>query len=536
MERFRRTVALGLAFCAWSGFSCATEPVAPRFVDRAPALHLDHVYSGGWEHFVGGGVAVLDCDGDRFPDLYLAGGAGPARLLRNVTSRPGDPIVYGDATDVNTGLTGVTGAWPLDFDGDGRPDLAVLRVGSNSLLRGTGDCRFEDAGDAIGFAGGDRWSTAFSATWEPGQRLPTLAIGNYVDRDAPDGPFGACDSNELHRPEGDRYGSPAILEPGFCALSMLFTDWNREGRADLRISNDRHYYVRNGYEQLWRTYPVPRPYGSEDGWEPVSIWGMGIASRDVSGDGWPDVYLTSMGDQLFQLRDPAGGRPVWRTVPFETGSAAHRPYLGDDGRPSTGWHAEFGDIDNDGDDDLFVAKGNVDQMPENAMADPNNLLLRAPDGRFVEGGAEAGLASPHRGRGAALADLNLDGRLDVVVVNRRAPVEIHENISIGTGNWLAIQVSQAGSNTRMVGGWIEVRTSAGLQTREITVGGGHGGGQDGPHHFGLGTAKSADVRLIDPDGVTGSWVEIAANRAVTLRFDGGAEPQISPAAGSSVDR
>ena len=534
MNTIVRIIA-GLSVCALSAVASATEAVAPRFVDRAPALDFEHVYSGGWEHFVGGGVAVLDCNGDLFPDLYLAGGSQPARLLRNVTSAPGGEIAYVDATGETTGLTGVTGAWPLDFDNDGRPDLAVMRVGRNSLLRGIGDCRFEDAGEATGFDGGDRWSTAFSATWEPGQNLPTLAIGNYVDRDAPDGPFEACDRNEVHRPKNDRYGVPVILEPGFCALSMLFTDWNREGRADLRISNDRHYYVRGGYEELWRLDPVPKPYGVENGWETVSIWGMGIASRDVSGDGWPDVYLTSMGDQVLQLRDPAGGRPVWRTVPFDTGSSAHRPYQGNDGRPSTGWHAEFGDVDNDGDDDLFVAKGNVDQMPENAMADPNNLLLRSSDGRFVEAGAAAGLASPHRGRGAALVDLNLDGRLDVVVVNRRAPIEIHENISAGTGNWLALHIRQNGANTRMVGGWIEVRTEADVQAREITVGGGHGGGQDGPHHFGLGRADRAEVRLIGADGATSSWVEVAANRALTLRFAGAAPAQVLPAAASSVD-
>lgn len=536
MENLRVLPACLVALCLSAPVAGGADGVVPRFVDRASEYGFSHVYSGGWEHFVGGGVAVLDCDGDLFPDLYLAGGAGPARLLRNATESPGAAIAFSDATPDAAALTGVTGAWPLDFDDDGHADLAVMRVGENRLLRGLGACRFEDAGEALGFHAGDRWSTAFSATWEPGQALPTLAIGNYVDRAAPDGPFGACDTNELHRPDGLRYGAALTLAPGFCALSMLFSDWNREGRQDLRISNDRHYYVRGGHEELWRLDAVPERYGPEEGWETVSIWGMGIASRDITGDGWPDVYLTSMGDQLLQVRDPAGGRPVWRTAPFGAGASAHRPYQGDDGRPSTGWHAEFGDIDNDGDDDLFVAKGNVDQMPENAMSDPNNLLLRAEDGTFVESGAVAGLASPHRGRGAALADLNRDGRLDVVVVNRRAPFEVHENVTAGTGNWLMVHVRQPAPNTRMVGGWIELRTPDRLQTREITVGGGHGGGQDGPHHFGLGRADRAELRLIAPDGTTGAWTEILANGVVEVTFAAGMPPTVTALPGVSVDR
>jgi enediyne biosynthesis protein E4 len=492
---------------------------APRFVDRAPELGLTHEYSGGWEHFVGGGVAVFDCNGDRFPELFLAGGEGPARLLVNRTAEPGAPLRFEDRTPPELAIRGVTGAYPLDLDNDGDQDLAVLRVGRNLLMAGEPECRFRDAGPGLGFDGGERWTTAFSATWEPGSRLPTLAFGNYVDRDDPEGPFGACDVNELHRPGTEGYGTPLILEPGFCPLSMLFSDWARRGRQDLRISNDRHYYLRGGHEELWRLDPEPRPYGEAEGWAAVSIWGMGIASRDITGDGLADVYLTSMGDQLLQYRDPSRDGPVWRDAPYSVGATAHVPYLGDDGRPSTGWHAQFGDMDNDGLDDLFVAKGNVDQMPENASEDPNNLLMQRPDGGFVETGAEAGLASVARSRGAALVDLNLDGRLDVVVVNRRAPVELHEAVG-EAGNWLQVEVAQAGANTAMVGGCIELRGGGRVWTREITVGGGHAGGQSGFHHFGLGELDEVEMRLVAPDGSASPWRRVSANRF--LRAEPGA--------------
>ncbi|MDJ1007988.1 MAG: CRTAC1 family protein [Paracoccaceae bacterium] len=487
----------------------AALPVAaePRFAAVPDALPAPHIYGGGWEHFVGGGVAVFDCNGDALPDLYIAGGESPARLYVNRSD--GGAIRFAEAPA--EALTGVTGAYPLDIDSDGHLDLAILRVGANALWRGRGACAFEEAGDAWGFEAGARWSTAFSATWEGAALWPTLAIGNYVDRANPDGPFQACDANELHRPGPAGYGAPLPLAPGYCALSMLVSDWQRRGTPELRISNDRHYYVRGGQEEMWRLDPLAARTEA-DGWPRISLWGMGIASADITGNGLPDVMLTSMGDQLLKLNTGAG----YDNAPFAIGTYAQRPHIGDDGRPATGWHAEFGDIDNDGRLDLFIAKGNVDQMPSNAMEDPNNLLMQRPDGSFTERSVEAGLASTRRGRGAALADLDGDGRLDVVVVNRRAPVEIWRN-ETEAGNWLGVDLRQSAPNTRAVGAWIEVETDAGVQAREVTVGGGHAGGQAGPVHFGLGAAEAARVRVIWPGGTAGAWIEVPVNETIGIQ-------------------
>lgn len=490
--------------------ACGTAAADPVFVDRASGLPGAPAYVGGWEHFVGGGVAVFDCDGDSRPEILAAGGEAPMRLFLNVTQEPGAALRFetGELPDI----TGVTGAYPLDVDGDGTLDLAVLRVGANLLLQGEGDCRFSDATRRWGFAAGEAWSTAFSAVWEPGQTRPTLAVGNYVDRSAPDGPFGACAPNELHRPEAGGYGAPILLEPGFCALSMLISDWQRNGSPELRISNDRHYYLRGGREQMWRLSPLAERMEDDD-WPLLSIWGMGIASGDVDGNGWPDVMLTSMGDQVLMLNENGQLRPA----PFGIGTYAQRPHVGDDGRPSTGWHAEFGDVDNDGRLDLFIAKGNVDQMPSNAMADPNNLLRQRADGTFEEVSAEAGVATPDRARGAALADFDGDGLLDLVVVNRRAPMELWQNRHPAAGNWIAVDLRAPAPNTRGVGAWVEVRAGGQIQAREVTVGGGHAGGQAGPLHFGLGPADAAEVRVLWPGRDWSDWIPLAINRRHELR-------------------
>jgi hypothetical protein len=473
-----------------------------------PVAVPHHVYDGGWEHFVGGGLTILDCDGDARPDLVAAGGSNPPILLRN-TSAPGGPITFATATPPALDLTATTGAYPLDANNDGIIDLVVLRVGPDVLLHGAGDCTFARAP----LNTGDRWSTAFSATWEAGQDRPTLAFGHYVDRADPDGPFEACDTNTLWRPDGAGYVA-IPLEPGFCALSLLFTDWARNGRADLRISNDRHYYVRDGQEQLWAMDDTPRLYTEDDGWTRHMLWGMGIAVRDLDRDGRDDVYLSSMGDQ--RLMEQQDDRPTYKDVPFARGTAAQRPYIGDDGRPSTGWHIAFGDVQNDRRDDAFIAKGNVQQMPGNAMEDPNNLLIGQADGSFAEAGDVAGVASTHRGRGAALVDLNADGLLDLAVVNRRAPLEVWQNVTAETGNWISIQLLQDGANTQAVGAWIEVDDGTAIQSREVTVGGGHAGGVAGPQHFGLGTAQGIRLRIKWPHQPWGDWQSGGINQSLTL--------------------
>ena len=135
----------------------------PHFIEEAASAGIDHAYDGDPTYAVGGGVAVFDCDGDGRPELYLAGGAGPAALYRNA-SPIGGPLRFTALHAPVTDVAGVTGAYPLDIDGDGKVDLAVLRVGGVDLLHGLGDCRFERANERWSFDGGTAFTTAFSAT------------------------------------------------------------------------------------------------------------------------------------------------------------------------------------------------------------------------------------------------------------------------------------------------------------------------------------------------------------------------------------
>jgi hypothetical protein len=400
-------------------------------------------------------------------------------------------------------------------------DLVLLRVGENVVMRGLGGCRFARANEQWGFAGGDAWSTAFSATWEKGSNWPTLAVGNYIDRTRDTDPWGSCTDNWLQRPDGNnrKFTAPIALKPSFCALSMLFTDWNHSGTPSLRVSNDREYYE-GGQEQLWRMDPGKPPtlYTDAEGWKPLRIWGMGIAETDL--DGAPAYFMTSMADNRLQvLASFTPGeqpKPTYKEAAFQKGITAHRPYEGDDLKPSTAWHAQFEDVNNDGLDDLFIAKGNVAKMPDFAAKDPNNLLLRQPNGKFVEVGGKAGVDSMASSRGAAVVDLNLDGLPDLVVVNRWENAQVWRNTSANAGHFIEVKLEQEGVNRDAIGAWIEVTHGGTVTRRELTVGGGHASGSLGFVHVGLGNPEDAEIRIQWPGGEWSAPYKIAADKFAVI--------------------
>jgi hypothetical protein len=499
------------------------DPVAPRFSEEAATAGLTHRYDGDFEYFVGGGVAAFDCDDNLVPELFIAGGTQPAQLFVNRSSAGGALAFEAKASAV-TDLDAVTGAYPIDIDSDGVSDLVVLRNGENVLLRGLGGCQFERANETWNFDGGNDWNTAFTARWDEGANFPTVAIGRYLGTTDPNEYF--CADNELIQPAGAAVGfSPSVpLTPGWCTLSMLFSDWNRSGNRDLRISNDLHYYGvdSDGQEQLWRVDKTGNAteYTADDGWKTLRIWGMGIASYDVTGDGMPEYYLTSQGDNKLQSLANGFAIPTYEDIALEMNATAHRPYEGDTTKPSTAWHDDFQDFNNDGLMDLFVTKGNVEAMPEYAEQDPNNLLLGKADGTFVESAEAAGLVDYARSRGAAVTDLNADGLLDMVVVTRRENVRLWRNVGPGQ-KWLQLKVTQDGVNTNGVGAWIEVTAGDRTQRREITVGGGHVSGVLAPIHFGLGDAQNARVRVTWPDGGQGPEISVEANALYEIARDSG---------------
>ncbi|MCI4663749.1 MAG: CRTAC1 family protein [Neomegalonema sp.] len=539
-------------------------PAAPRFVEATAAAGLTHAYRdgpspvgaakldtkdpygadapGAGAFVVGGGVAALDCNGDSRPDLLIAGGAAPAALFINKTApaaTPGGvaPISLQRIEDPAAALgvaprdlRGVVGAYAFYWDADAHPDLMLIRFGRNLLLRGIGECRFENASAKIGLPKAQDWTAAFAAYWPHGAQIPSFAFGAYVDRTKPLAKKGNCAPGYLLAPMGARrYGPPITVEPAGCALSMLFVDWAGDGRIALRVANDRQYADPGVGEQLFRLVgpahaPKPALFTVKDGWSPAIIWGMGLAAADLDLDGKPEIAATSMADNRIDRLIATAAGPSYRNVGAALRALSYRPYVGPDARPSTSWHVAFEDFNNDGALDLWIVKGNVSTMPRFAAFDPNSLLLgaRGKDGviaQFREAGFEAGIAQPGRGRGGAAVDLNGDGLLDLVVVNYEGPTRLFQAIPNGAPqNWLSVRLRQDGPNRAAIGAVIEIQTPDGRsQRRTLRVGGGHVSGSALPAHFGLGAAETARIRIRWPDGVASPWRKVAANTSILLR-------------------
>jgi hypothetical protein len=229
-------LGIGL-FLSWDG---ETATAVPRFVEEAEAAGVHHVYAGEFPYFVGGGVATFDCDDDHRPDLYLAGGANAAALYRN-ESPVGGALRFTKISDPATDLTRVLGAYPIERRRDGLSDLAgPAATGERAPARAWATVGFERANEAWGYDGGHALTAAFSATWEGSDVLPTLAFGNYLDlANAPD--RSACADNDScgRRRVATRTPRRSRSLPGYCTLSILFSDWDRSGHTDLRMANDR---------------------------------------------------------------------------------------------------------------------------------------------------------------------------------------------------------------------------------------------------------------------------------------------------------
>jgi len=498
-----------------------------------------------------GGVAVFDYNKDGRPDIFFTNGANIATLKKDspkYSNRLFRNDGHGVFTDVTkeAGLAGTgfdNGVAVGDYDNDGYPDLFVAGVHHNTLYHNNGDGTFTDVTAKAGLDRsndpqyGPLWSITgawvdvnndglldlFVANylhWDY-QKEPLCGVGDMYDYCAPE--LYAGQPNQLFLNRGD--GTFAdVSEPWGIrshigkAMGVGVADYDGDGRPDLFVTNDRFYnFLFHNTGQKFEEVALQAGVALvEDG---AFIAGMGVDFRDFDNDGYPDIVTVALNGDTFPVFRNLG-RGGFEEVTYRSGMRAMSLSM-------AGYGPAFYDFDNDGWKDLFVTRGNVEQVSKPGVpVDEHNTVFRnlGASGKWQALTEEAGLdaSPPARHRGCAFADLDGDGRVDVVATALGKEAEIWMNRSEGAGHWLDIALEGTKSNRDGIGARIKVVTQAGAQYNHMTTSVGYASSSHGPVHFGLGAQDRAEqVEIHWPSGILQTLRNVAGDRLLNVRETAG---------------
>lgn len=532
---------LGLGMLAWDyARDRAPSTVADASINRSTAgqwfdevaeergLTFRHV-SGHDDGFYmpeifSGGVGVLDFDFDGYLDVYFVQGG---RVLGADPNTPGNQLFrnLGDGRFVDvTGQAGVgdkaygMGCTCGDFDNDGRTDIYVTNAGANVLYRNNGNGTFTDVTEQAG-VGDDGFGTSAAFVDYDRDGDLDLFVVNYL-RDvmtqesncfSPLGRRGYCGPLEIGRPHpdvlyrnnGDGTFTDVTRASGVAAvfgngLGVVCADVDNDGWTDIVVANDMTA------NQLWMNQGdgtfVDRAIERGAAYSEMGAAeaGMGIDARDFDADGDLDLLMTHFEAQTNTLYVNDGGYFSDRTSALGLS----------DSFPFTGFGTAIVDLDNDGFMDMYVANGRVRvtldpqvDVSRDPYAEPNLLFRGTGDLTFREvlprGGTETQLV--HTSRGAAFADLDNDGDVDILVANRDAQPYLLENRVGERNHWIVFRVVNR-HGSMAIGARVEIRVGGRTLVREVRTGSSYCASNDPRVHFGLGSAARVDsvkVRWVD---------------------------------------
>jgi hypothetical protein len=486
----------------------------------------------------GTGVAVLDYDGDGRLDIFLVNGTTlegfpkgqepTNRLYRN----KGD-LTFEDVTRaaglVHSGWG--QGACAGDYDNDGHPDLFVTYWGQNILYRNTGVGGFEDVTIRSGLKSVKvRWGAGCAFLDYDRDGLLDIVAANYIDLDLKSTPVpasGLCrykgipvacgppglpgGKNVLYRNTGkgtfddvsERSG--IVRAQGTYGLGVATVDFDADGWIDVYVANDSNPSALYAY--------------SQDG-KPQA--GMGIAIGDYDRNGTMDIFKTNFAGDTSTLYSNSGdGHCEDRT--FAGGIGLNTRWLG--------WGVGFLDLDRDGWLDLFLVNGHVypevARIKTEAGYKQRKVVYRNQrNGRFVDVTERLGPPAtiPKAGRGAAFADFDDDGDVDVVINNVHDAPDLYRLDSTNDRHWIGMSLVGTASNRSAIGARITLVTSDGNQLQEVRGGGSYYSQNDLRAHFGLGALRAVDrVEVRWPNGREESWAALAVDRYHTLK-EGSGQP------------
>lgn len=460
--------------------------------------------------FAAGGVGVGDLNADGFLDLLLP-------TFEGLLHFEGGPNLRFTSRTHHLPITGgrVSSAIPVDVDGDGDLDVHVSNFQSaNQLFLNDGTGRFADATSLAGVAGAPEGRT-ITSSWGDLDRDGDLdafvaeygGLGNTYDGDP----------SYLYLNQGDgRFLDRSDLLSDAVQKAHTFTanwdDLNLDGWPDLYFLNDfgwRHPNAVFLNDQAGGLTELVSEHGLD-----TRLESMGLAAADLNHDGITDYAVSAWG--AIRLYESLPGL-VW----FETSAAKGLRFNAEnDGGRDVAWGSEFADLDNDADDDLFVAFGhlNVGTDDPNPEEQPDALWEQGADGRFTQVAEAWGLAGDlGRKRGFAIVDLNRDGWLDLVRRDLRGPTLV-DIARCGDASWLSIELRQPEKNRYAIGARVRVTAGPVTQTRVVRVGG-TSYASAGPTelHFGLADApRAARVEIIWPDGEVDTLTDVGGRRRIVV--------------------
>jgi len=489
----------------------------------------------------GPGCAFLDYDNDGWMDIYLVNSGKcdfftPVKPLRNALYHNNRDGTFTDVTEkagVSGGGFGM-GVAVGDFDGDGFPDLYVTQYGRSLLYRNNGNGTFTDVTEKAG-VGVLGWAS--SAVWfdyDNDGRLD-LFVGQFVDFDRVNGCGIAADGKRhyciprIFRPmpswlfhnNGDGTFTDVSKESGIGghlgkAWGAVATDINNDGNMDLFVANDtvaNFLFLNRGngrFDEIGLQADVA--YSAEG--RPRS--GMGVDSADFNEDGWMDLFVANIDEEIFSLyKNNKDLTFDDLAMPLGIGMAT---------RWMSGWGLKFFDYDNDGNLDLILANGFPDDLVEdfsNLVKYQEPLLLFQNTGHGFKNVSDQGgpaFSQSFSARGLALGDFNNDGALDVLVaVNDGAPVLLQNNV--GTRNhWLGIKLVGTKSNVDAVGARVSYQAGE-LKRNRMKVGGGSFMSSHDPRLvLGMGKRTKMDwleIQWPRPGG-TERFINLPLDRYVTI--------------------
>ncbi len=530
-----------------------SELAKVEFSDVAAAVGMKFTYFNGHDpqlegmrmlESIGGGVAVLDYDGNGWPDVYFTQGTRWPQetdrgehvdvLFRNLGNgnfvEVTAPSGLGDA-EYSQGCT------VGDFDNDGFPDLYVANVGQNRLYRNQGDGTFLDVTSESGIAG-KLWTSSCLMADLNGDGHPDIFDVNYLSiKDAPrtmclkghearscgPGAFAAePDQVYLNLGQGQFQNvteSTGIAVPDGKGLGIVAADFTGTGRLNLFVANDavpNFYFVNH-------TEPRGGPLRFQEqavfsglavNREGLSQACMGVAAGDADGDGRLDLHVTNYAGQtnsLFQ-QDAIG---LFSDVVMRSGLAG--PSF-----PMLGFGTQFLDGELDGQMDLVVANGHVFDLTDQGT--PYQMrpqyYRNLGQARFREVPAKqlgSYFQGAYLGRGLARIDWNRDGREDFVVSQINSPASLVTNQTSATGTFLAVRLVGVISSRDAIGTSLTLRVGERTWTRQLTAGDGFQASNERKVIFGLGRTERIDeLKLRWPAGDQQVFHDLPLNGEVLL--------------------